>query len=677
MIFTKEDKLYHETNNTCHFCSKTCINKERDHCHETGKYRGPACKICNLRYKQQNFIPVIFHNGSGYDFNLLYSELFKQNNDKRKVDNIPLAAGKSKMFSIGCLKFLDSYNFLAMPLDQMAKIYGCETKTLYPYEYFGLESNQYQEVKGNLKIEDFKSSLHNKLPTQEEVDNFNNENSHKTGKYLTIEYLQNDVEILDYCMNEYVTLSMKEFKLNPLHYVSLPGYSFDCWLMSSGVTLDTLQHKQMLDDFVGAKRGGICGIMGDRYINISNTNNNANINDTNTNTNTNDKVINRNIWYIDANNLYGYAMMQKLPNKDFEFITTTTLDIILNTPDDSDHGYYIVCDIDYTYECTERTEQLALMPNKRKINDNELGYRQREKSKARSEKLILDQNNKTEYMVHYRMLKFYVKMGVKVTKIHRVIKFKQDYICSDYIQNNTNKRATAKTEAEKDVRKLMNNSLYERMSMNPLHLFQSKFLHDEEKIMKSVSKPTFKNITRYRDYSQIEYIKKKIEYDSPVYVGVTILELSKLHMYDVFYNILQPSLKDLTLHYMDTDSFVLSYSEGKVSDEHMDLSNLDIPIKTNNKVPGKFKHELGSRIIDEFIVLSPKTYSFKDYPKNTKEKGIKKHNNARHIDYYDVLMNNTQRTVDECRIQKVGDNMTTTKTSRISLNTFDDKILCK
>ena len=144
-------------------------------------------------------------------------------------------------------------------------------------------------------------------------------------------------------------------------------------------------------------------------------------------------------------------------------------------------------------------------------------------------------------------------------------------------------------------------------------------------------------------------------------------------MYDVFYNILQASLKDLTFHYMDTDSFVLSYSEGKVSDEHMDLSNLDIPIKTNNKVPGKFEHELGSRIIEEFIALSPKTYSFKNYPKNTKEKGTKKHNNARHIDYYDALMNNTQRTVDECRVQKVGKNMTTTKTSKISLNIFDDK----
>ena len=184
-------------------------------------------------------------------------------------------------------------------------------------------------------------------------------------------------------------------------------------------------------------------------------------------------------------------------------------------------------------------------------------------------------------------------MGVKVTKMHRVIKFKQDYMCRDYIQNKTNKRATAKTEAEKGVRKIMNNSPYGRMCMNPPHFFQNKFLHDEEKIMKSVSEPTYKNINRYRDYSEIEYLKKKIEYSSPVYVGVTILELSKLHMFELFYNILQPSLKDLTLHYMDTDSFVLSHSEVKVIDEHMDLSNLDIPIKTNNKVPASLSTSWG------------------------------------------------------------------------------------
>ena len=72
MLFNKDDKLYDEASNICHICGKTCIYKVRDHCHKTGKYRAPACKMCNLRYKQQNFITVIFHNGSGYDFNLLY-----------------------------------------------------------------------------------------------------------------------------------------------------------------------------------------------------------------------------------------------------------------------------------------------------------------------------------------------------------------------------------------------------------------------------------------------------------------------------------------------------------------------------------------------------------------------------------------------------------------------------
>ena len=96
------------------------------------------------------------------------------------------------------------------------------------------------------------------------------------------------------------------------------------------------------------------------------------------------KSHNRNIWYIDANNIYGCAMMQKLPYKDFMF-TTTTLETILNTPDDIDHGYYIVFDIDYTNSRKDRTEQLALVPDKRKINDNELGYREKEKGKTKTE----------------------------------------------------------------------------------------------------------------------------------------------------------------------------------------------------------------------------------------------------------------------------------------------------
>ena len=168
------------------------------------------------------------------------------------------------------------------------------------------------------------------------------------------------MELLDYCMNEYVKLSLNEFGFNPLPYLSLPGYSFDCWLMSSGVTLDTLQDKQMLDDFDEAKRGGVCGIMGDRYVNSINKSYSSNNSSSNSNSNSN-----RSIWYMDSNNLYGYAMMEKLPYKNFEYYNTS-LDILLNASDDSDHGYYIVCDINYTNSCKDRTEQLALMPIKKR-----------------------------------------------------------------------------------------------------------------------------------------------------------------------------------------------------------------------------------------------------------------------------------------------------------------------
>ena len=180
MLFTEEDKLYHNANDTCHICNKNCVNNVRDHCHQTGRYRGPACNICILNYKHQNFIPVKFHNGKGYDFSLLFNEIFKQNNSRRRTDILPSTNGKAGMQRVGVLKFTDSYGFLTMSLDKMEKVYNIK-KTLYPYEYFK-DENSYNKKLGNLSIQDFISSLTTKLPTRDEVDDFNNSNSNKTGK---------------------------------------------------------------------------------------------------------------------------------------------------------------------------------------------------------------------------------------------------------------------------------------------------------------------------------------------------------------------------------------------------------------------------------------------------------------------------------------------------------------
>ena len=104
MLFLEEDKLYLDANDICHIYKKNCVNKVRDHCHQIGRYRGPACNICNLNYKHQNFFPVIFHNRKSYDFNLL----FKQNISRRRIDNLPSTNGKVRMFRAGILKFIDS-----------------------------------------------------------------------------------------------------------------------------------------------------------------------------------------------------------------------------------------------------------------------------------------------------------------------------------------------------------------------------------------------------------------------------------------------------------------------------------------------------------------------------------------------------------------------------------------
>ena len=132
------------------------------------------------------------------------------------------------------------------------------------------------------------------------------------------------------------------------------------------------------------------------------------------------------------------------------------------------------------------------------------------------------------------MLKFVVKMGIKVTKVHRIIKFKQDYIIRDYIELITKMRVEGKTEPENDIFKLMNNSLFGKICENPLKYLEAKILTDDYEILKAVSKPTCKDVIRYENYTLKEIYKKEIQYDKPIYLGSTVLELSKLHMYKFF-----------------------------------------------------------------------------------------------------------------------------------------------
>ena len=168
------------------------------------------------------------------------------------------------MFRVGILKFIDSYIFMTMSLEKMAIVYQVKSQTLYHYESFK-DENSNNEKLGNLSKEDIRSSLTAKPPTQADVDHFNNSHSMKTSEELTLEYMENDVRILEHCSNLFLRLNIDKYELNPLQYISLPDFRFDCFLKLSEVDLETIQDEQMLKDFISAMRGGILGVMGNRY----------------------------------------------------------------------------------------------------------------------------------------------------------------------------------------------------------------------------------------------------------------------------------------------------------------------------------------------------------------------------------------------------------------------------
>ena len=125
IIMTQEDEKHFRNNNICWFCEQEILDdtKVRDHCHLTGKYRGPAHYNCNInvKQKQSNFIPILFHNFSNYDCHLFFKTLIDKKPDNINLTVIPKTNEEYISVSYGCIRFLDSYRFLQDSLDNLVK----------------------------------------------------------------------------------------------------------------------------------------------------------------------------------------------------------------------------------------------------------------------------------------------------------------------------------------------------------------------------------------------------------------------------------------------------------------------------------------------------------------------------------------------------------------------------
>ena len=319
IIMTEQDEEDFDNHNICRFCEKEKLSdKVHDHCHLTGKYRGPAHNTCNINVKQKdsNFIPFAFHNFSIYDCHMFFKRLVDLKKDKVKFKIIPKTNEEYVAVNYDCIRFIDSYRFLSESLDKLVKNLDeddfkilkkkfpdkwqyLNKKLAYPYQYFK-SINDYQKPVDNLKMEDFFSKLKSECPDDDEIERkkeiiklFDIKN----GEELTKLYCKSEVILLADVIEKFVKVSFEECGITPLYCVSLPGYTYQCALKYTDIKLQTLQDKDLILLIESNIRGGVSSVRGDRYVKSDE---------------------NKKILYMDATNLYGHSMSQMLPYDEIE-----------------------------------------------------------------------------------------------------------------------------------------------------------------------------------------------------------------------------------------------------------------------------------------------------------------------------------------------------------------------
>ena len=172
--------------------------------------------------------------------------------------------------------------------------------------------------------------------TRENIKLFNMKN----GEDLPELYLKSDTILLADTLGKFNKISFKEFDFNPLNCIILPGYTNQCRLKYTDNKLKTVQDKDMILLPYNSNRGGMSSVMGYRLIRSDET---------------------KKILYSDANKLYEHSMSQTLPYDENKFEGNVKFEVILNTPDDNDTGYFVEVDLQNSDNIKEKTENFPLL----------------------------------------------------------------------------------------------------------------------------------------------------------------------------------------------------------------------------------------------------------------------------------------------------------------------------
>ena len=349
-----------------------------------------------------------------------------------------------------------------------------------------------------------------------------------------------------------------------------------------------------------------------------------------------------------------------------------------NYDEDSDKGYILEVDVKYPKNLHGLYEDLPFLLERMKI--------------GKCNKLACNLYDKKNYVVHIRSLKQALNHELILKKVHRVIQFYQEAWLKPYIDMSTELRKKG-NYFEKDFFKLMNNALFGKTMENVRKHREIKLVTTDKRRNRLVSEPNYHTTKWFSEKLLAIKMKKTIvKMNKQICLGLSVLEISKILMYEFWYDYMKPKYGDnVKLCYMDTDSFIMHIkTENFYKDiaddveERFDTSNYEVnrplPAGKNKKVTGLMKDELGGKIMTEFVALRPKTYSYltDDCEEDKKGKGTKKCVIKRRLifnDYKDCLLNNQIALKSQQRFKNERDDVYTEELNMITLSSNDDKRL--
>ena len=720
---TDDDENKFKNTTVCHVCNKQYIEKDikvRYHCPITTKYIGSAHQECKLKLQldpDKIKIPVLFHNLRGYDSHFIMQEIgaivknFKYKNNKGEVKQmsinvIPNNMEKYMAFMLGNnLTFIDSFQFMSSSLDKLVsnlpneafkytnkefknkKFELMTSKGVYPYDYMDSFYKFNEQLPSK---EEFYSILNNESITNEAYQHakkvWRTFKLRNMGEYHDL-YLKSDVLLLADVFENFRKTCLNYYKLDPCHYFSSPGLSWDAMLKMTNIKLELMTDIDMFQFIEKGMRGGISYIA-NRYGKA----NNKYIKDYN------ETLSSKYNMYLDANNLYGWAMSQYLPTGKFKWLTQKQIDEtnLAKYDEKSKKGLILEVDLEYPKELHELHNDYPLAPEKVKVSRDMLSNYcitiadKYNISTGLVHKLIPTLNNKEKYVLHYKTLQLYLDLGLKITKVHRALEFNQSPWLKQYIDFNTQKRTQAKNSFEKDFFKLMNNSVYGKTMENIRKRVDVRLITDDKQLLKISSKPTYVSCKIFnKNLVAVHKIKETLTLNKPSYLGMCILDLSKTLMYDFHYNYIKNKYGNKSkLLFTDTDSLCYEIEANDVykdffnDRDKFDFSEYDKNSKYfddfNKKVIGKFKDETHGIPITEFIGLRSKMYSYikDDDNENKTAKGIKKNvikNDLNHRNYKETLFNNQQLHHKMKTIRSINHQLGSYEINKVSLSCYDDK----